>query len=83
MSVLLEFYCGEFYLQVPFILVESGKWPQNDYLIVNMDGSRHPLPLVTVFHQLQPITPSPYTFLQALFGHDYPVSLRLQTRIGF
>ncbi|KAE9468020.1 hypothetical protein C3L33_00124, partial [Rhododendron williamsianum] len=66
---------------VPFILVESGKWPQNDYLIVNMDGSRHPLPLVTVFHQLQPITPSPYTFLQALFGHDYPVGLLDEEKI--
>ncbi|KAI8544691.1 hypothetical protein RHMOL_Rhmol08G0315300 [Rhododendron molle] len=66
---------------VPFILVESGKWPQNDYLIVNMDGSKHPLPLVTVFHQLQPITPSPYTFLQALFGHDYPVGLLDEEKI--
>ncbi|OMO66122.1 Zinc finger, RING/FYVE/PHD-type [Corchorus olitorius] len=33
---------------VPFILVEGGKWPQSDSVIVNMDGSRHPLPLTTV-----------------------------------
>ncbi|KAH7865518.1 hypothetical protein Vadar_007674 [Vaccinium darrowii] len=66
---------------VPFILVEGGKWPQNDYLVVNMDGSRHPLPLVTVFHQLQPITASPYTFLQALFGHEYPVGLLDEEKI--
>ncbi|KAF2300965.1 hypothetical protein GH714_018660 [Hevea brasiliensis] len=25
-----------------------------------------------VYHQLQPIDASPYTFLQALFGHEYP-----------
>lgn len=62
--------------QVPFVLVEGGIWPHPDYVIVNMDGSRHPLPLVTVYHHLQPITASPYTFLQALFGHDYPVSKR-------
>ncbi|RVW52194.1 E3 ubiquitin-protein ligase SPL2 [Vitis vinifera] len=60
---------------VPFILVEGGRWPQSDYVIVNMDGSRHPLPLTTVYHQLQPVNASPYTFLQALFGHDYPVGL--------
>ena len=61
-------------LQVPFILVEGGQWPQSDCVIVNMDGSRHSLPLTTVYHQLQPINASPYTFLQALFGHEYPVS---------
>lgn len=60
--------------QVPFVLVEGGRWPQSDYVIVNIDGSRHALPLTTVYHQLQPIDASPYTFLQALFGHEYPVS---------
>ncbi|KAL6970494.1 RING-type E3 ubiquitin transferase [Sarracenia purpurea var. burkii] len=66
---------------VPFILVEGGRWPQSEYLIVNMDGSRHPLPLVTVYHQLQPISASPYTFLQALFGHEYPVGLLDEEKI--
>ncbi|KAI5665402.1 hypothetical protein M9H77_15255 [Catharanthus roseus] len=60
---------------VPFILVETGRWPQSDYAIVNMEGSRHPLPLTTVYHHLQPVNASPYTFLQALFGHEYPVGL--------
>ncbi|KAM4110751.1 hypothetical protein ACJW30_05G015600 [Castanea mollissima] len=60
---------------VPFVLVDGGRWPHSDFVVVNMDGSNHPLPLTTVFHQLQPITASPYTFLQALFGHEYPVSL--------
>ncbi|XP_027168765.1 E3 ubiquitin-protein ligase SPL2 [Coffea eugenioides] len=60
---------------VPFILVETGRWPQSDYVVVNMEGSRHPLPLTTVYHRLQPIHASPYTFLQALFGHEYPVGL--------
>ncbi|KAK2990153.1 hypothetical protein RJ640_008417 [Escallonia rubra] len=61
--------------QVPFVLAEGGKWPHSDYVVVNMDGSRHPLPLTTVYHHLHPISASPYTFLQALFGHEYPVGL--------
>lgn len=69
-------------MQVSFILVEAGKWPQMDFVVVNMDGSRHPLPLTTVYHQLQPVNPSPYTFLQALFGHEYPVSLLLITSLA-
>lgn len=49
-------------------------WPYSDYVVVNMNGSRHPIPLDTVYHHLQPITASPYTFFQAFFGHEYPVS---------
>ncbi|KAK4726476.1 hypothetical protein R3W88_031393 [Solanum pinnatisectum] len=60
---------------VPFVLVETGKWPQPEYVNVNMDGSRHPLPLVTVYHHLQPLHATPLTFLQALFGHHYPVGV--------
>lgn len=30
---------------------------------------------MTVYHQLQPVHASPYTFLQVIFGHEYPVSL--------
>ncbi|XP_043707274.1 E3 ubiquitin-protein ligase SPL2-like [Telopea speciosissima] len=66
---------------VPFILVEAGQWPHTDYVIVNLDGSRHPLPLMTVYHQLQPVHASPYTFLQALFGHEYPVGLLDEEKI--
>ncbi|KAI3711958.1 hypothetical protein L1987_70507 [Smallanthus sonchifolius] len=66
---------------VPFILVDGGKWPQSDYLIVNLDGSKHPLPLTTVYHNLQPISASPYTFLQAFFGHEYPVGLLDEEKI--
>uniref|UniRef100_A0A5B7BGP3 RING-type E3 ubiquitin transferase n=1 Tax=Davidia involucrata TaxID=16924 RepID=A0A5B7BGP3_DAVIN len=66
---------------VPFILVEDGWRPQSDYVIVNMDGSKHPLPLTTVYHQLQPVNASPYTFLQALFGHEYPVGLLDEQKI--
>ncbi|KAG5598798.1 hypothetical protein H5410_030168, partial [Solanum commersonii] len=60
---------------VPFVLVETGKWPQPEYVTVNMNGSRHPLPLVTVCHHLQPLYAMPLTFLQALFGHHYPVGV--------
>ncbi|CAK9147835.1 unnamed protein product [Ilex paraguariensis] len=66
---------------VPFILVEGGRWPQSDYVIVNMDGSRQPLPLTIVYHHLQPINATPYTFLQALFGHEYPVGLLDEEKI--
>ncbi|MBA0724379.1 hypothetical protein Golax_021070 [Gossypium laxum] len=66
---------------VPFILVEGGQWPQSDFVIVNMNGSKHPLPLTTVYHQLHPINASPYTFLQALFGHEYPVGLLDEEKI--
>ncbi|CAN4095263.1 unnamed protein product [Withania somnifera] len=57
---------------VPFVLVETGRWTQPEYVNVNMDGSRHPLPLVIVYHHLQPVNATPLTFLQALFGHYYP-----------
>ncbi|PIN22311.1 putative E3 ubiquitin ligase [Handroanthus impetiginosus] len=66
---------------VPFILVEAGKWPQSDYVVVNMDGSGHPLPLTTVYQHLQPINASPYIFLQALFGLEYPVGLLYEEKI--
>ncbi|PWA76710.1 E3 Ubiquitin ligase [Artemisia annua] len=66
---------------VPFVLVDGVKWPPSDYLNVNLDGSKHPLPLTTVYHNLQPITASPYTFLQAFFGHEYPVGLLDEEKI--
>lgn len=66
---------------VPFILVDGGKWPQSDFLIVNLEGSKHPLPLTTVYHNLQPICASPCTFLQAFFGHEYPVGLLDEEKI--
>ncbi|KAL6585195.1 hypothetical protein OROMI_004484 [Orobanche minor] len=66
---------------VPFVLVEEGKGPQSDYLVVNMEGSRHPLPLTTVYRDLQPINASPYTFLQALFGLEYPVGLLYEEKM--
>ncbi|KAJ0488493.1 putative transcription factor C2H2 family [Helianthus annuus] len=66
---------------IPFILVDGGHWPQSDYLTVNLDGSKHPLPLTTVYHNLQPISASPYTFLQAFFGHEYPVGLLDEEKI--
>lgn len=66
---------------VPFTLVEGGQWPQSDYVIVNMDGSSHPLPLTMVYHQLQPIVASRYTFIQALFGHEYPVGVLHEEKI--
>ncbi|XP_009594761.1 E3 ubiquitin-protein ligase SPL2 [Nicotiana tomentosiformis] len=66
---------------VPFVVVEAGRWPQPEYVNVNMDGSRHPLPLVTVYHHLQPVNATPLTFLQALFGHPYPVGVLDEEKI--
>ncbi|MCE5165902.1 hypothetical protein HAX54_013014 [Datura stramonium] len=65
---------------VPFVLVESGKWPQPN-VNVNMDGSSHPLPLVTVYHHLQPVNATPLTFIQTLFGHQYPVGVLDEEKI--
>ncbi|KAG4937895.1 hypothetical protein JHK82_045705 [Glycine max] len=67
--------------KVPFVLIDVGRRPNAEYVVVNMDGSRHPLPLTTVYHKLQPINASPYTFLQALFGHEYPVGLLDEEKI--
>ncbi|GFP90578.1 mitochondrial ubiquitin ligase activator of nfkb 1 [Phtheirospermum japonicum] len=66
---------------VPFILVGGGKWPQSDHLVVNMEGSKHPLPLTTIYSDLEPINASPLTFLQALFGLEYPVGLLYEEKI--
>ncbi|XP_074268222.1 E3 ubiquitin-protein ligase SPL2-like [Silene latifolia] len=60
---------------VPFVLVDSRQQALSDYVVVDLDGSTHPLPLTTVYREMKPIQASPYTFLQALFGHDYPVGL--------
>ncbi|CAJ1950769.1 unnamed protein product [Sphenostylis stenocarpa] len=67
--------------KVPFVLIDVGRRPSTEYVVINMDGSRHPLPLTTVYHKLQPINASPYTFLQALFGHEYPVGLLDEEKI--
>lgn len=64
--------------QVPFILVEGDRWPQSDYIIVNMDGSRQPLPLTTAYQRLELANVSPFTFLQAMFGLKCPVSLEVE-----
>ncbi|KAI4329083.1 hypothetical protein L6164_021385 [Bauhinia variegata] len=66
---------------VPFVLIDGRQWTHADYVVVNLDGSRHPLPLTTVYQKLQPINASPYTFLQALFGHEYPVGLLDEEKI--
>ncbi|KAH6827914.1 hypothetical protein C2S53_014876 [Perilla frutescens var. hirtella] len=68
-------------IMVPFVLVEGKKWPISDYLVVNMEGSNHPLPLTTVYQHLQPIKATPYTFLQALCGLEYPVGMLYEEKI--
>ncbi|KAL3632063.1 hypothetical protein CASFOL_025047 [Castilleja foliolosa] len=66
---------------VPFILVGERKWAQSGHLFVNMEGSKHPLPLTTVYSYLQPISASPLTFIQALCGIQYPVGLLYEEKI--
>ncbi|KAK4479541.1 hypothetical protein RD792_015058 [Penstemon davidsonii] len=59
---------------VPFILVEKGNWPLSRYVTVDVEGSRHPLPPLTeVYHHLQSTDATPFTFLQAILGFDYPI----------
>ncbi len=75
----VNFWAQIVYGQVPFVLVESEahRHPRQRgeavFVHVNMDGSQHSLPLVTVFYQLHPVPASSYTFLQAMFGRRYPV----------
>ncbi|KAI9102954.1 hypothetical protein K1719_023393 [Acacia pycnantha] len=66
---------------VPFVLIDGGRRSHADCAIVNLEGSRHPLPLTTVYHKLQPTNASPYTFLQALFGNQYPVGILDEEKI--
>lgn len=66
---------------VPFILTEGGHWPSYGYVHINLDGSSHPLPLTTVYHQLHPVQVSPYTLIQAVFGNGYPVALLDEEKI--
>lgn len=66
--------------QVPFVLAETeAHWnlrPRDVaiYVHINLDESHHPMPLVTVHHQLHPVPASSYTLFQAMFGRRYPVS---------
>lgn len=66
-------------LQVPFVLTEGNGWLKSDSVTVNMDSSGHPLPLTTIYHKLMPVNNSPTTFLQTLFGQEYPVSFKNYT----
>lgn len=61
--------------KVPFVLVEGNGFHSMAFAHINIDESSHPLPLVTVYHQLHPVQASPYTLLQAIFGRGYPVGL--------
>ncbi|KAM5579563.1 E3 ubiquitin-protein ligase SPL2 [Rosa sericea] len=63
---------------VPFVLGEAGN---SDFVVPNFDGSGHPLPLVTVYQQKQLFNPSPFTFLQKIFGHDYPIGLQDEEKV--
>ncbi|KAJ0987509.1 hypothetical protein J5N97_005865 [Dioscorea zingiberensis] len=66
---------------IPFVLVENSTRFNSDYVTVNLDGSAQQLPLATVYHHLHPVQPSPYTFLQILFGQGYPIALLDEEKI--
>ncbi|KAJ0249907.1 E3 ubiquitin-protein ligase SPL2 [Hirschfeldia incana] len=66
---------ADFMRMVPFVIVDKNQRSQSSFLVVNMDGSRQPLPLTTVYNRLQPISSSPYSLLQALFFPEYPVGM--------
>ncbi|XP_050381191.1 E3 ubiquitin-protein ligase SPL2 [Argentina anserina] len=57
---------------VPFVLGETGS---SDFVVPNLSGSSHPLPLVTVYQQKQLFNLNPYTFLQRVLFHDHPIGL--------
>ncbi|CAD5171183.1 E3 ubiquitin-protein ligase SPL2-like [Musa acuminata AAA Group] len=66
---------------VPFILADGAKSSNSGYIHVNLDGSAHPLPLTTVYHELHPVQLTPCTFFQAIFGSGYPVALLHEEKI--
>ncbi|KAB2613073.1 mitochondrial ubiquitin ligase activator of NFKB 1-like [Pyrus ussuriensis x Pyrus communis] len=61
--------------KVPFVLVDGDQWPIRDMVVVNVEGSSHPIPLTIACHHLQPVNPSPFSFLKALFGTNYPIGV--------
>ncbi|GLT56019.1 hypothetical protein SLA2020_290930 [Shorea laevis] len=67
--------------RIPFILFEGDQWPQSGCIIANLDVSRHPIPLTTVYDQLQPANASPYTLLQALCDQKHHVGLLDEEKI--
>ncbi|CAK9255562.1 unnamed protein product [Sphagnum jensenii] len=73
--------------KVPFVLAErDGEWDQKlgklaVYVHINIEDAKHPVPLVTVYHQLHPVPSSSYTFLQAMFGRRYLVGLLDEEKI--
>lgn len=66
---------------VPFVLVEGNGFHSSAFAHIDMEESKHALPLATVYHQLHPVQASPYTFLQAIFGRGYPVGLLDEEKI--
>lgn len=66
-------------MQVPFVIVGKDQQSNSSFVAVNMDGSRQPLPLTTVYNRLQPINSS---FLQAFLYPDYPVSIYIFKEIS-
>ncbi|XP_068324106.1 E3 ubiquitin-protein ligase SPL2-like isoform X1 [Pyrus communis] len=68
----------------PFILVDGGGGSQkssSDFVSVNVDGSRHPLPLTTVYRHFHPVDASLYSSVKTLLGHEYPASVLEQVKI--
>lgn len=72
---------------MPFVLAETeAHWSFRPsdmavYVHINLDESQHPIPLVTVHHQLHPVPASSYTLFQAMFGRRYPVGLLDEEKI--
>uniref|UniRef100_A0A0C9QP68 RING-type E3 ubiquitin transferase n=1 Tax=Wollemia nobilis TaxID=56998 RepID=A0A0C9QP68_9CONI len=67
--------------KVPFVLTESDELKNLSHVHINLDDSRHPLPLTIVYQNLNPVQASPYTVFQAIFGRGYPVGLLDEEKI--
>eukprot|EP00252_Welwitschia_mirabilis_P021178 TRINITY_DN5352_c0_g1_i1.p1 TRINITY_DN5352_c0_g1~~TRINITY_DN5352_c0_g1_i1.p1 ORF type:complete len:397 (+),score=79.54 TRINITY_DN5352_c0_g1_i1:241-1431(+) len=67
--------------EVPFVLTENNGKGNLNYAHINLEDSKQPLPLTTVYHHLQPVQASPYTVFQAIFGRGYPIGLLDQEKI--
>lgn len=66
--------------KVPFVLIESDELKNLSHVHINLDNSRHRLPLTIAYQNLKPVS-SPYTIFQAIFGRGYPVGLLDEEKI--
>ncbi|CAM6110754.1 unnamed protein product [Calypogeia fissa] len=72
--------------KVPFVMTGSSSHEDSTNLQVYVhiqldDPPRQPLPLVTVYHKMDPVPATSHPFLHAMFGRRYPIGLLDEEKI--